>query len=254
MVSVSALKFSCFKKTYDEWKSVLKVFEEPVPAFSEYCYHVELKVFCESFGHFSKFSRKSTRWAPIMNLSEKWFCKCVFWRDLMKMVENSENVEVWWGGELILIVRLRKSACSGSVQWMRRILIVFLSRQQHLHRVIDETPTYHQYPKKMLRNIPFSSNTTYYRIPSLSKQSDCFQSQYFPKILEGAQRVDFRRFCEKWPLVKAFEFVSSREPDELYQSGALRAVLKLIKNGRGEGANNRQLRKICSKWTFAFLL
>ena len=67
------------------------------------------------------------------------------------------------------------------------------------------------------------------------------------KIIESA---DLSVMCQKdiaEQLVKAFEFVSSREPDELYQSGALRAVLKLIKNGRGEGANNRQLRKICSK-------
>ena len=64
------------------------------------------------------------------------------------------------------------------------------------------------------------------------------------KIIEIA---DLNIMCQKdiaEQLVKAFEFVSSREPDDLYQSGALRAVLKLIKNGRGEaGGNNRQLEK-----------
>ena len=40
-------------------------------------------------------------------------------------------------------------------------------------------------------------------------------------------------------LVKAFEFISSREPDELYKAGALRAILKLIKNGRGDGGRSK---------------
>jgi len=42
-------------------------------------------------------------------------------------------------------------------------------------------------------------------------------------------------------LVKAFEFISSREPDELYKAGALKSILKLIKKGRSEDGGRSKL-------------